>query len=277
MPVVRVDGRAAAAVHLLAVAAHVDGQALQIGADFGGARQGVRIAAVGRGAAVFIGDITIPPLAQEILGRLGDEGHAAAQAGIGAAGSRRTRIDAHFAERFRVKIITARGEGVEGVAVRLGRRVRQRDAIELQADPVAFQAADVVTGITRTIPHAAAARGRRWRGNQRQVAHDAAHVRDIAALQVIRRDDRLRAGAAFIVLLGVDNDFRKHGQLGRLLRRRARVDGGILRANRQQRRGEQAQQGCAQHQVVAAGGQVSWGYDGCSGALQKHCSHDDPV
>ncbi len=277
MPVIGIGRRGAATIRLFAIAVHVDGQALQRGAERGRARQRVCIAAVGGGAAIFIGDIVILPLAQVILGRLGDEGHAATQARTGAAGGRRARIDAHFAEGFWIEIVTARAEGVEGRAVRFGRRVGQRDAIELQADPVAFQAADVVARIARTIPHAAAARGCHWRADQGKVARDTGHVRHVAALQVVRRDDRPGAGATHVILLGIDDDFREDRQLGRLLCRHARVDGGRLRGHGQHWRGKQAQQGGAQHQIMSAGRQVGGRNKGGSVALRRHSSHDDPV
>eukprot|EP01032_Pedospumella_encystans_P017329 gene17329-19750_t len=122
--------------------------------------------------------------------------------------------DAHLAEGFRVEVVAADAEAVQGIAVRLGRRVRQRDAVQLQADAVAFDAADVEAGVAGAVPDIAGADAGRRHADQRLVARHIGHVGGGAPGHLAAADDG--GGTALgrrFVTLGGDQDFVQLGGL----------------------------------------------------------------
>ena len=279
-PLVGIERGFALAAFFVALAVYPQGQRPQL-AEAGRAGQRVRVGAIDRGMAEFIGSIRILALPHIIVGRLGDQADRAAQARHAA---RRAGTDPHFAQGFRIKVIAAGAETVHRAGVRLRRRVRQADAVHVQADAVALDAADVVTGIAGAIPDQAGTAGFERRADQGFVAQQIAHAGGVAARQLFGADDAAAIGPQLFAS-GLDQDFRQRG-LARGIGG-GRFGGGTgagalgQRRQLQQGRREQAQQRGLQCQVqqtrrraVEVAGTMQTGRRGRW--PQMRCAHDDP-
>ena len=180
----------------MAVAPRITDQAVQLAA-FAGSGHALVPGAVGRVVAQFAAKIRHLVAAQIIVRRLGLEAHGPADAARRARGRGGAGQDIDRGKHLRIDKVATDAKRIDAgpAHVRTGGGIGHLNAVDIHADPVALNAADVIACRAGTVKAAAVAgrpRRRARRGHQRLIAHHILHI--VGAIEFIATDGGRRAG-----------------------------------------------------------------------------------
>lgn len=196
----------------MAIAPRITDQPIQLAAFAGGGHALVP-RAVGRVVAHFAAEIRHLVAAQIVVRRLGLEAHGTADTPRRARGRGGAGEDIDRGEHLRIDEVATDPKRIDAgpAHVRTGGGIRHFNAVDIHADPIAFNAANVVAGGAGTVKAAAIARGTRRgarRRHQRLVAHHILHV--VGALELVAADRRRCARVGQSLLGHLDGRHRLH-------------------------------------------------------------------
>lgn len=177
------------------IAPRIADQSVQLAA-FAGGGHALVAGAVGRIVAHFAAEIRHLVAAQIVVRRLGLEADGAADATGRARGRGGAGEDIDRRKHLGIDEVATDTKRIDAgpAHVRTGRGIGHFNAVHIHADPIAFDAANVIAGRAGTVKAAAVAgraRGSARRGHQRLVAHHLLHI--VGAIEFVATDRRRRA------------------------------------------------------------------------------------
>ena len=177
------------------IAPRITDQPVQV-ATFAGGGHALVPRAVGRVVTYFAAEIRHLVAAQIVVRRLGLETHGAADTARRARGRSSAGENIDRGEHLRIDEVAADTKRIDAgpAHVRAGGGIGHFNAVDIHADPIALDAADVITGRAGTVKAAAVAGRARRRarcGHQRLVADHILHI--VGAIECVATDRRRRA------------------------------------------------------------------------------------